>query len=240
MEEPLQNIFRVENELPFLDPLISEWFNLKYSGLSDPQKKAIPLIHAGKSVLVSSPTGTGKTLSAFLAILNELFIQARNGLLKDSVFCLYISPLKALANDIDRNLKEPLNEIYKIAEEHGHDFPLIRVGVRSGDTPQNERQKMLRKPPHILITTPESFSLSLTAPKFREHLKSIKYVIIDEIHEISSNKRGTLLSANLERLEAITGNVVRIGLSATQAPLDLIATYLCGYNNGERRPFEII
>ncbi len=240
MEEPLQNIFRVENELPFLDPLISEWFNLKYSGLSDPQKKAIPLIHAGKSVLVSSPTGTGKTLSAFLAILNELFIQARNGLLKDSVFCLYISPLKALANDIDRNLKEPLNEIYKIAEEHGHDFPSIRVGVRSGDTPQNERQKMLRKPPHILITTPESFSLSLTAPKFREHLKSIKYVIIDEIHEISSNKRGTLLSANLERLEAITGNVVRIGLSATQAPLDLIATYLCGYNNGERRPFEII
>ena len=164
MEEPLQNIFRVENELPFLDPLISEWFNLKYSGLSDPQKKAIPLIHAGKSVLVSSPTGTGKTLSAFLAILNELFIQARNGLLKDSVFCLYISPLKALANDIDRNLKEPLKEIYKIAEEHGHDFPLIRVGVRSGDTPQNERQKMLRKPPHILITTPESFSLSLMRP----------------------------------------------------------------------------
>ena len=240
MEEIVSASFRVEEELPFLDPLISEWFNSKYSGLSDPQKKAIPLIHAGKSVLVSSPTGTGKTLSAFLAILNELFIRAKGGVLNDSVFCLYISPLKALANDIDRNLKEPLKEIYELAQSRGHDFPLIRVGVRSGDTPQSERQKMLRKPPHILITTPESLSLTLTAPKFREHLKGIRYVIIDEIHEVSSNKRGSLLSANLERLEEITGDVVRVGLSATQAPLDLIASYLCGYEDGAPRPFIII
>lgn len=240
MEEVVSQVFRVEEELPFLDPLISEWFDSKYSGLSDPQTKAIPLIHKGESVLVSSPTGTGKTLSAFLAILNELFIRAREGKLTDSVFCLYISPLKALANDIDRNLREPLREIYDLAKSRGHEFPLIRVGVRSGDTPQSERQKMLRKPPHILITTPESLSLTLTAPKFREHLKGIKYVIIDEIHEVSSNKRGSLLSANLERLEEITGDVVRVGLSATQAPLDVIAKYLCGYDNGSPRPYTII
>ena len=240
MEQTEEKLFRVEKELPFLDPLISEWFNNKYDGLSDPQRKAIPLIHSGKSVLVSSPTGTGKTLSAFLAVLNELFIQSRHGEIKDSVFCLYISPLKALANDIDRNLKEPLKEIDDLAKSRGNDFPKIRVGVRSGDTSQSERQKMLRKPPHILITTPESFTLSLTAPKFREHLKGIKYVIIDEIHEISANKRGTLLSANLERLEAITGNVVRIGLSATQAPLELIANYLCGYDDNKAREVSII
>ncbi|EQD75328.1 ATP-dependent helicase, partial [mine drainage metagenome] len=136
MEQPVQSAFRVEDELPFLDPLISEWFNSKYDGLSDPQRKAIPLIHSGKNVLVSSPTGTGKTLSAFLAVLNELFIQSRNGEIKDSVFCLYISPLKALANDIDRNLKEPLREIDELARSRGHDFPGIRVGVRSGDTSQ--------------------------------------------------------------------------------------------------------
>jgi ATP-dependent Lhr-like helicase len=240
MQQTEEKLFRVEKELPFLDPLISEWFNNKYDGLSDPQRKAIPLIHSGKSVLVSSPTGTGKTLSAFLAVLNELFIQSRTGEIKDSVFCLYISPLKALANDIDRNLKEPLREIDELAKSRGNDFPKIRVGVRSGDTSQSERQKMLRKPPHILITTPESFTLSLTAPKFREHLKGIKYVIIDEIHEISANKRGTLLSANLERLEAITGNVVRIGLSATQAPLELIANYLCGYEDDKPREVSII
>ncbi len=240
MEEELQTTFRVEQELPFLDPLVSEWFNQKYSGLSEPQKKAIPLIHSGSSVLVSSPTGTGKTLSAFLAIINELFIRSREDRLGESVFCLYISPLKALANDIDRNLREPLNEIYELAKSKGMDFPQIRVGVRSGDTSQNERQKMLRKPPHILITTPESFTLSLTAPKFREHLKSIKYVIIDEIHEISANKRGTLLSANLERLESLTGKLIRVGLSATQAPLDLIGGYLCGYDNGAPRNVTII
>jgi ATP-dependent Lhr-like helicase len=240
MEQTEEKLFRVEKELPFLDPLISEWFNSKYDSLSDPQRKAIPLIHSGKSVLVSSPTGTGKTLSAFLAVLNELFIQSRSGEIKDSVFCLYISPLKALANDIDRNLKEPLREIDELAKSRGNDFPKIRVGVRSGDTSQSERQKMLRKPPHILITTPESFTLSLTAPKFREHLKGIKYVIIDEIHEISANKRGTLLSANLERLESITGSVVRIGLSATQAPLELIANYLCGYEDDKPREVSII
>ncbi len=231
---------RIEDLLPFMDPLISEWFNSKYSRMTEPQRRVIPLIHAGKNVLVSSPTGTGKTLTGFLAIINELFLRARNNELTDEIVCVYISPLKALANDINKNLNSPLEEIYDIAKSKGLDIPKIRVGVRTGDTEQKDRQKMLKKPPHILIITPESLSLALTAPKFREKFNSVKYVIIDEIHEISSSKRGTLLSLNVERLEEISHNFTRIGLSATQAPLPVIAAFLCGYNEGVQRPCEIV
>jgi len=234
------NKFKIEDTLPFLDDIICQWFNNKYNDLSEPQKKAIPLIHKKINVLVSSPTGTGKTLTGFLSIINELFIKAKNNELEDKIYCVYISPLKALANDIDKNLKEPLKEIYEIAKNQGLKIPEIRVGIRSGDTTQLERNKMLKKPPHILITTPESLSLALTANKFREKFYGVEYAIIDEIHEISSTKRGSLLSLNLERLSNIAGNFVRIGLSATQAPLDLIATYLCGYDNDKKRNFEII
>ncbi|MHB1439775.1 MAG: ATP-dependent helicase [Cuniculiplasma sp.] len=230
----------VEEYLPFLDPIISRWFNAKYDSLTVPQKKVIPLIHKGENVLVSSPTGTGKTLTGFLAIINELFLRSRDENLEDKIECVYISPLKALANDINRNLNEPLGEIYKLAEENKMDLPRIRVGVRSGDTTQNDRQKMLKKPPHILITTPESLALSLTAPKFKEKFKDVKYVIVDEIHEVSSSKRGTLLSLNLERLEELSHGFIRIGLSATQAPLDKISNFLCGYENGEPRKCHII
>ncbi len=216
------NSFKVKDTLPFLDDIISEWFDLNYSELSEPQKKAIPLIHEGKNVLVSSPTGTGKTLTGFLSIINELFKKAKNNKLEDRIYCVYISPLKALANDINKNLREPLSEIYAIAREKNIEIPEIRVGVRSGDTAQSERNKMLKKPPHILITTPESLSLALTATKFREKFSGVEYVILDEIHEISSTKRGSLLSLNLERLSNLAGEFVRIGLSATQAPLDLI------------------
>lgn len=230
----------VERILPFLDPIIAQWFNSKYSDLTEPQRKVIPLIHAKENVLVSSPTGTGKTLTGFLAIINELFGLARSGQLQDNIYCLYVSPLKALANDIDRNLRQPLQEIYEIAEKDGVLLSKIRVGVRSGDTTQNDRQKMLRKPPQILITTPESLSLSLSAPKFREKFSTVKYVIIDEIHEVSSSKRGTLLTLNLERLQLLSPNLVRIGLSATQAPLDVIANFLCGMENGKPRPCNIV
>ena len=232
--------FRIEDEFPFLDPIVAEWFNSKYDSLSDPQKYAIPLIHNKKNVLVSSPTGTGKTLTGFLSIINELFIRARSGNLENKIYCVYISPLKALANDVNKNLKTPLNEIYNIAAEHGIDLPEIRIGVRSGDTDAKERAKMLSKPPHILITTPESLSLVLTASKFREKFFGVEYVIVDEIHEISATKRGSLLSLNLERLAYIAGNFVRIGLSATQAPLDLIASYLCGYDGEKKRDCKII
>ncbi|AAT43465.1 ATP-dependent helicase [Picrophilus oshimae] len=232
--------FRIEDEFPFLDPVVAEWFNSKYDSLSEPQRYGIPLIHNKNNVLVSSPTGTGKTLTGFLSIINELFIKARSGSLEDKIYCVYISPLKALANDVNKNLKTPLNEIYEIARSHGIDLPDIRIAVRSGDTDARERARMLSKPPHILITTPESLSLVLTANKFREKFFGVEYVIVDEIHEISSTKRGSLLSLNLERLAYIAGNFVRIGLSATQAPLDLIAAYLCGYDGEKRRECRII
>lgn len=232
--------FKVEETLPFLDDIVAQWFNNKYSDLSEPQRKAIPLIHDKKNVLVSSPTGTGKTLTGFLSIINELFKKARNNELEEKIYCVYISPLKALANDINKNLNEPLSEIYDLAREKGLDIPKIKVAVRSGDTAQNDRNKMLKKPPHIIITTPESFSLAITATKFKEKFTGVEYVILDEIHEVSSTKRGSLLSFNLERLENLSPGFVRIGLSATQAPLDLIGTYLCGYNGERKRDFEII
>lgn len=240
MEMEKHDKFRVEDYLPFLDPDIAKWFNSRYSSLTEPQKRAIPLIHQKKNVLVSSPTGTGKTLTGFLSIINELFLMARAGTLEDKIYCVYISPLKALANDIDKNLKRPLDEIYQIAEESGERVPRINVAVRSGDTPQNERQRMLRKPPHIFITTPESLSLALSAPKFKEKLITARYLVLDEIHEVSATKRGALLSLNVERLEAMTGGLVRIGLSATQAPLEVIGSYLCGYNGNVPRKFEIV
>jgi len=240
MEAEEKQIYRVEDELPFLDPVIAQWFNSKYSSLTEPQRRAIPLIHAKNNVLVSSPTGTGKTLTGFLAIINELFLMARSGTLEDKIYCVYISPLKALANDIDKNLKTPLEEIYSILDQKTEPFPKIRVAVRSGDTPQNERQKMLRKPPHIFITTPESLSLALSAPKFREKLSSARYLVVDEIHEVSATKRGSLLSINLERLESLTKGLVRIGLSATQAPLETIGNYLCGFSDDKKRDFQIV
>ncbi len=232
--------FRIEEYFRFLDPYVAEWFDSNYSSLTDPQKEAIPLIHAGKNVLVSSPTGTGKTLTAFLSIINELFILARNEQLEDRIYCVYISPLKALANDIDKNLKKPLEGIYEIAEKNGDKIKKIKVSVRSGDTSLSERQKMSRKPPHILITTPESLSLALSSPKFRDNLKSVRYVIVDEIHEISSTKRGSLLSANLERLSTLSGNPVRIGLSATQSPIQEIAKYLTGFSEDGPRECDIV
>lgn len=240
MHPPHSKEFKVEDYLPFLDPHISEWFNSRYEALTEPQRKAIPLIHNRENVLVSSPTGTGKTLTGFMAVINELFGLSKKNELEDRIYCLYISPLKALANDINKNLNNPLKEIYDLSDEKGEKLPRIRAAVRSGDTPQNERQKMLRKPPHILITTPESFSLALSAPKFREKLQDLRWLIIDEIHEISSTKRGALLAANLERLASVNKDFIRVGLSATQAPLDLIGTYLCGYEGEEKRPFNIV
>ena len=224
-----------------LDPLIAKWFDSRFKDFTEPQSYAIPLIHDRKSVLVSSPTGSGKTLTAFLSIINELFKRSQEGMLEDRVYAIYVSPLKALANDINRNLNEPLAGMRETAAAEGLEFPDIRVGVRTGDTSQAERQKMLRKPPHILITTPESLALVLAAPKFRESFAKVEYIIVDEIHEVCDSKRGVFLSLTLERLQAFCNHpITRIGLSATLAPIEDVAHYLVGYENGKPRDVNVV
>ncbi|MEM0136565.1 MAG: ATP-dependent helicase, partial [Thermoplasmatales archaeon] len=212
----------------FLDPLVLEWFNSKYKDATTAQKIGIPLIHQRKNVLISSPTGTGKTLSGFLVIINELFLLAKQNNLEDKIYCVYVSPLKALANDIHRNLEVPLEEIRDLAEKKGIHIPKIRVGVRSGDTSQYVRQKMNKTPPHIFITTPESLALALFSPKFKEKFRNVEFLIIDEIHDLASNKRGELLSLIIEFLQYSTGPLTRIGLSATTEPIDELARFLVG------------
>lgn len=210
-------------------PLVAEWFKTKYSDFTPPQRYAIMEAFKGNNVLVSSPTGSGKTLAAFLTAINMLIEIAEKNNLEKRVYALYISPLKALNNDIKRNLEEPLSEIYQLAEEKGVKLQKIRIGVRTGDTDTSEKQKQLRNPPHILITTPETFSIILASPKFSQKLTRVKFLIIDEVHSLAENKRGTYLSLSMERLVAMQEEeVTRIGLSATIAPLEEIARFLVG------------
>src|SRR3989344_5895186 len=217
-----------EDILKILHPYIKEWFIKKFGKFSEPQKYSILNIHNQKNILVSSPTGSGKTLTAFLSILNELIILSENNLLEDKVYAIYISPLKALSNDINFNLELPLNEIEEIANKKFK----IRVAVRTGDTSTSKKQGMLKKSPHIIVTTPESLSIMLTSIKFKDLIKDSKYVIIDEIHALAENKRGTHLSLSLEILQYLKGDeeLTRIGLSATISPLEEIAKFLVGTN----------
>ena len=221
------------------EPYVKEWFNDKFPGLSEPQKYAFDLIHNDENSLICAPTGSGKTLSAFMSALNELFAMGDEGELDDEVYVLYVSPLRALGNDIERNLEDPLNGIKEKAEEMGYEVPEVRSAVRTGDTTDSEKAKMRDKPPHIMITTPESLGILLSSPKFREKMRNIKYTIIDEIHSLSENKRGVHMSMSMERLEDLTNtSPTRIGLSATQAPIDEIAKYLVGYDVEEETWIE--
>jgi len=213
------------------EPYVKEWFNDQFPSLSKPQQYSFELIHNNENSLICAPTGSGKTVSAFMSALNELFLLGDKGELENEVYVLYISPLRALGNDIERNLEDPLNGIKEKAEEMGYDVPEVRSAVRTGDTTDAEKAKMRDKPPHIMITTPESLGILLSSPKFRERMRNIKYTIVDEIHSLSENKRGVHLSMSLERLEDLAHeSPTRIGLSATQAPIDEIAKYLVGYN----------
>jgi ATP-dependent Lhr-like helicase len=224
--------------LDWAHPIVREWFLTRLGQPTEPQEQGWPHILRRTSTLISAPTGSGKTLAAFLACIDRLVRQAISGELRDCTEVLYVSPLKALSNDIKTNLEIPLGEIQRLAVERGFLMPEIRAAVRTGDTLMPERRAMLVHPPHILVTTPESLYILLTAEKSRKILKSIDTVIVDEIHAVADDKRGSHLSLSLERLEALTERPpLRIGLSATQKPIELIGHFLTG--NGRPAP-EIV
>jgi ATP-dependent Lhr-like helicase len=210
-------------------PLVREWFVRRFGTPTEPQEQGWPHILAGHTTLISAPTGSGKTLAAFLACIDRLVRKALAGDLHDRTEVLYVSPLKALGNDIQKNLEVPLGEILQMAGERGLLMPEIRTAVRTGDTLMHERRAMLKQPPHVLVTTPESLYILLTAEKSRTILRDVETVIVDEIHAVADDKRGAHLALSLERLEALTFHPpARIGLSATQKPIEEIAHFLAG------------
>jgi ATP-dependent Lhr-like helicase len=236
--------------LELLEPVVREWWVEQFGAFvpdnggffTPPQKEAIPLIHDRENALICAPTGSGKTLASFTGIINELFRRDRAEGLENGVYCLYVSPLKSLANDIHRNLEVPLAGITDKLEERGEDVE-IRHAIRHGDTDDSQRQAMLEETPHILNTTPETLAILLNSPKFKEKLETVEYVIVDEIHSLAENKRGTHLSVSLERLAAMTeGSPTRIGCSATVEPLETMAEFLVGRAEpgGQSREYELV
>lgn len=217
--------------LAWAHPIVREWFISKFGSPTEPQQQGWPHILAGETTLISAPTGSGKTLAAFLVCINQLVSAALAGDLDAKTSILYVSPLKALGNDIQKNLTTPLAEIAALAKQRNLSMSEIRVAVRTGDTPMRDRQAMLKKPPHILVTTPESLYILLTAEKSRLMLMDIQTVIVDEIHAMANDKRGTHLTLSLERLVALMPQPpLRIGLSATQKPMEVVARFLAGNN----------
>jgi ATP-dependent Lhr-like helicase len=208
---------------------VTAWFEEHFKGPTPAQVEAWPLIKAGRNVLIAAPTGSGKTLAAFMAAIDDLVRRGIDGTLKDETRILYVSPLKALSNDIRRNLEAPIAGIrQKLREQDERDVE-IRSWVRTGDTPAGERQRMARRPPHIVVTTPESLYILLGSESGRRMLATVRTVIVDEIHAMAPNKRGGHLALSLERLASLCGNPpLRIGLSATQNPIQDVARFLVG------------
>jgi ATP-dependent Lhr-like helicase len=245
----------IPESLAWAHPVTAEWFLTKFGSPTEPQTHGWPSILAGNATLISAPTGSGKTLAAFLVCIDQLLRASLSGQLAPCTQVVYISPLKALSNDVQKNLDAPLAEIQQLAMQRGYLCPEIRTGVRTGDTLPKERAAMLRNPPHILVTTPESLYILLTAGKSREHLRRVRTVIVDEIHAVADDKRGAHLALSLERLDALvtgenrlspgqflTGLAAppqRIGLSATQNPIELVADFLTGIHP-ERKLATII
>src|SRR5213082_3456264 len=221
--------------LSWAHPLVAEWFITKFGTPTEPQELGWPHILSGRTTLISAPTGSGKTLAAFFACIDRLVRKALAGDLQDRTEVLYVSPLKALGNDIHKNLEGPLGEILQMAGERGLLMPEIRTAVRTGDTLMHERRAMLKRPPHILVTTPESLYILLTAERSRAILRDVETVIVDEIHAVADDKRGAHLALSLERLEVLANcPPLRIGLSATQKPIEEVAQFLAG--NGRQQP----
>jgi ATP-dependent Lhr-like helicase len=250
-----------------LSPPVRRWWVSEFGAyvgenggfFTPPQREAIPHVDEGRNCLVAAPTGSGKTLASFTAVLDDLFTRERAGELENSVYCLYVSPLKSLANDIKRNLEVPIEGIARERdrglenESAGEDAPDlgVRQAIRHGDTSKADRQAMLNETPHVLNTTPETLAILLNSPKFKEKLRTVEYVIVDEIHSLASNKRGTHLAVSLERLTDLAdGSPTRIGCSATVEPLDEVAEFLVGRERVsgdvgdpaglEPRPYELV
>lgn len=252
---PSSSELAVPASLHWAHPIVQEWFVTRFGTPTEPQVEGWPSIHAGATTLISAPTGSGKTLAAFLVCSDRLLRQALAGTLPSHTEVVYISPLKALSNDVQKNLDEPLREIQQLALERGFLCGEIRTAVRTGDTLPAERQAMLKKAPHILVTTPESLYILLTSAKSRENLRHVRTVIVDEIHAVADDKRGAHLALSLERLETLVCGEnhtapgallrhsaqppLRIGLSATQNPIELVAKFLSGVAEN-RKPTKIV
>src|SRR5262245_3595641 len=221
---------------PLFHPAVAAWFDEAFTAPTDVQAQAWPAIQSGRNVLIAAPTGSGKTLAAFLAAIDKLVRQGLESGLQDETQVVYVSPLKALSNDIQKNLEAPLASIRMARKAQGLPDVDITPWVRTGDTPPGERQRMHRRPPHIVVTTPESLYLLLGSQSGRDMLKTTRTVIVDEIHAMAPNKRGTHLSLSLERLAALCGDrLLRVGLSATQKPIEAVASFLIG-NGAKRKP----
>src|SRR5438128_11098566 len=215
-------------------PIIARWFSETLGEPTPAQRQGWSAIGERRHTLIAAPTGSGKTLAAFLTSLDDLFQEGLRAPLRDEVRVVYVSPLKALSADIHKNLAEPRREMRRIAEEMGSPPVGITAAVRSGDTPQGERAAMLRSPPHILVTTPESLYLLLTAARSREMLKTARVVIVDEIHAVLESRRGAHLALSLERLDHVCGRrLQRVGLSATQKPIEEVARFLVGSDKSD-------
>jgi len=225
--------FAVSVEL--FHPVVQDWFRSRFDEPTEPQQRGWPPIASGDHTLISAPTGSGKTLTAFLAIIDRLFREGTEGRLADEMRVVYVSPLRALSNDMHKNLEQPLAEITAEAERQGIFVPPI--GLRTGDTSSYQRQKLVKRPPHIFVTTPESLYLMLTAEKSREVLRSVDTIIVDEIHALVRDKRGSHLALSMERLEHVTDQPLqRIGISATQKPIERMAEFLVGWPERTMEP----
>src|SRR3989344_5610263 len=224
----IEKPYEKEEVKRILHPLVSEWFFNKFEDFSLTQLYGVKTINNRTNVLISAPTGGTKTLTAFLSIINYLVSLALKNELEDKIYAIYVSPLKALSSDVFVNLVQPLEEIKLLAEKNGLPLQEIKVGLRTGDTSTKDRTNMLKKPIHLLVSTPETLAIVLTSSKFVEKMKALEFVVVDEIHALT-NKRGVYLSLTLERLCNISViEPVRIGLSATISPLEEIAKFLVG------------